>query len=413
MNISVEKQDIEKIVGASHHDPFSILGMHKLHSEIIEGLSVRVFIPDAKSVILEAVDTQSRYLMEQIHPEGLFESIQVGATKFYKYKLLVKTNSGNTYETFDPYEFLPTISDYDLFLINEGTHHRIYEKLGANLRTFEGVKGTSFAVWVPGAKRVSVVGGFNNWDGRRHQMRCLGSSGVWEIFIPGVCESDIYKYEILSAEGELILKADPLAFFSEMRPGSASIVCDISKHEWSDRSWLDARKSSDVLAKAISIYEVHLASWARVSGEDNRWLTYREFADKLIKYVLDMGFTHIELMPVSEYPYDTSWGYQVTGYYSATSRYGRPEDLMYFIDTCHQNGIGVVMDWVPGHFPKDEHGLARFNGSALYEHGDPKRGEHKEWGTYIFNYGRNEVRNFLIANALFWFDKYHVDGLRV
>ena len=303
------------------------------------------------------------------------------------------------------------ITDYDLYLFNEGSHHRIYEKLGAHPVTVDGRAGTHFAVWAPNAKGVSLVCNYNHWDGRAHPMTPVGSSGVWTVFIPDIHPGEVYKYEIRTQSDEILLKADPFAFYSELRPGTASIVSQLDTYEWHDDEWIKNRDAGSTFDKPVSIYEVHLGSWARAA--DNSFLTYRDLADRLVSYVRDMGFTHIELLPVSEHPLDDSWGYQVTGYYSVTSRYGRPEDFMYLVDQCHRHGIGVIIDWVPAHFPKDAHGLARFDGTALYEHLDPRKGEHPDWGTLIFNYNRNEVRSFLISNAVFWFEKYHVDGIRV
>jgi 1,4-alpha-glucan branching enzyme len=303
------------------------------------------------------------------------------------------------------------ITDYDLHLFNEGSHHKIYEKLGAHPITISGQAGTHFAVWAPSAKSVSVVCDHNGWDGRCHPMEPVEGSGVWAVFIPGIGPGEMYKYEIRTHSGEIILKADPYAFFSELRPGTASIVTDLDTYKWHDAKWIKARDAGTTFNKPISIYEVHLGSWARTEAGD--FLTYREYADRLVSYAASMGYTHIELLPVSEHPLDDSWGYQVTGYYSVTSRYGRPEDFMYLVDKCHESGLGVIIDWVPAHFPKDGHGLARFDGTALYEHLDPRQGEHPDWGTLIFNYTRNEVRSFLISNAVFWFEKFHVDGIRV
>ena len=296
----------------------------------------------------------------------------------------------------------------------EGTHYSQYEKLGAHEMTVEGVEGVFFAVWAPNALRVSVIGDFNNWDGRRHMMRVRGSTGIWELFIPGLKEGTAYKFEVKSRyKGFLAQKADPFAFYSELRPKSASVVWNLDKYRWSDDRWMAARPERNWFESPVSIYEVHLGSWRRVPEEGGRWLTYRELAESLVPYVKEMGYTHVELMPVSEHPLDESWGYQTVGYFSCTSRYGTPDDFMYLVDCFHQAGIGVIIDWVPAHFPKDGHGLAYFDGTALYEHADPLQGEHREWGTLIFNYGRNEVANFLISNALFWLDKYHIDGLRV
>ncbi len=306
------------------------------------------------------------------------------------------------------------LTDFDLHLIGEGTHYKNYEKLGAHVMEINGVKGVHFAVWAPNAKEISVVGNFNNWDRKRHKMQLLGDSGIWEIFIPGLDEGELYKFEITSKyHGYREQKADPFAFFFEVRPKSAAIVYNINKYKWNDDKWMENRKNKNWFDSPIAIYEVHLGSWMRVPEENNRFLTYRELSERLIPYVKEMGYTHIELLPVTEHPLDASWGYQTIGYFAPTSRFGKPEDFMYFIDQCHQNEIGVIMDWVPAHFPKDAHGLGFFDGTCLYEHEDPRKGEHRDWGTLIFNYGRNEVANYLISNALFWLDKYHIDGLRV
>lgn len=303
------------------------------------------------------------------------------------------------------------ITDFDLHLFNEGNHHKAYEKLGAHPLTVDGRKGVHFAVWAPSAKGVSVVCDHNRWDGRCHPMQPMGSSGVWTVFIPDIGPGEMYKYEIRTSSDHLLLKADPYAFYTELRPGTASIVYDLDGYEWHDEEWLRNRDSGNTFDKPVSIYEVHLGSWAKTGG--NEYLSYRDLADRLVSYVSDMGYTHIELMPVAEHPLDDSWGYQVTGYFSVTSRFGRPEDFMYLVDQCHTRGIGVIIDWVPAHFPKDGHGLARFDGTALYEHVDPRQGEHPDWGTLIFNYNRHEVRSFLISNAVFWMEKYHIDGVRV
>ncbi|HCZ12193.1 MAG TPA: 1,4-alpha-glucan branching enzyme, partial [Nitrospiraceae bacterium] len=298
------------------------------------------------------------------------------------------------------------LTDFDLHLIGEGTHYKNYEKLGAHVVEIDGVKGVHFSVWAPNAKRVSLIGNFNHWDGKKHPMKLLGDSGIWETFIPGLGEGELYKFEIKSKYGGYKeQKADPFAFYFEVRPKSAAIVYSIEdKHKWQDSEWMETRRKTNRLESPVSIYEVHPGSWMRVPEENNRFLTYRELADKLIPYVKELGYTHIELLPLMEHPLDVSWGYQVIGYFAPTSRFGRPEDFMYFIDECHQNGIGVIMDWVPAHFPKDAHGLGFFDGTCLYEHEDPKKGEHKEWGTLVFNYGRREVANYLISNALFWLD---------
>jgi len=306
------------------------------------------------------------------------------------------------------------LTDFDLYLLGEGTHHRLYDKLGAHLIEQDGVAGTHFAVWAPNARTVSVIGDFNHWDASKHPLRSLGSSGVWVGFVPGVASGALYKYYIESQyNGYRVEKADPLGFAAEIRPLSASKVWDLSRYTWNDADWMKRRGKANALDAPIAIYEMHLASWRRVPEEGNRWLTYRELAPILTEYILHMGFTHVEFMPISEHPFDGSWGYQTVGYFAPTSRFGTPDDFRFLIDTLHQAGIGVLLDWVPAHFPRDGHGLAYFDGTHLYEHSDPRKGAHTEWGTYIFNYGRTEVANFLIANALFWLDKYHIDGLRV
>ena len=329
------------------------------------------------------------------------------------YRLRFKFSDGNLLEMFDPYAFPPLLTDYDLYLSGEGTHYRKYEKLGAHVRELAGVSGVHFGVWAPNALRVSVVGNFNFWDGRVHPMRIRGETGIWELFIPGLDEGTLYKFEIKSRAGFWGLKSDPYGFAAEKRPNNASVVVDIDKHQWNDAAWLTARAARDWLHSPMSIYEVHMGSWRRRRDDGNRWLTYRELADELIPYVKGMGYTHIEMMPVMEHPLDKSWGYQTVGYFAVTSRFGTPEDFMHFVDRCHQEGIGVILDWTPAHFPRDAHGLAFFDGTHLYEHADPRKGAHPDWGTLVFNYGRNEVQNYLISNALFWIDKYHLDGLRV
>ncbi|MEP6708261.1 MAG: 1,4-alpha-glucan branching protein GlgB, partial [Pyrinomonadaceae bacterium] len=308
--------------------------------------------------------------------------------------------------------FSPTLGEVDLYLFAAGRHERIYDKLGAHLITHEGTKGVAFAVWAPSAEKVSVVGNFNAWSGRQHQMRRLGESGIWELFIPGLQSGELYKYEIKSPGRRSFMKADPYAFYAEVPPGTSSIVYE-SKYRFRDRAWMGKRAKQEHFRAPLSIYEVHLGSWRRMIAEDNRAFSYREMAPALADYVLEMGFTHVEFMPLKEHPYGPSWGYQISAYYAPTSRYGTPDDLRYLIDHLHQRGIGVIMDWVPAHFPKDAFALGRFDGTALYEHLDPRLGEHPDWGTYIFNYGCNEVRNFLLGNALFWLDEFHLDGLRV
>jgi 1,4-alpha-glucan branching enzyme len=329
------------------------------------------------------------------------------------YRLRVTWPGGHTDEIDDPYRYGRVLSDFDLYLFGEGNHTRLYDRLGAHPMRVGATDGVHFAVWAPNAVRASVVGDFNGWDGRVHPMRSLGASGVWEIFIPAAKPGHRYKFELRTREGQLLLKVDPFGFAFEVPPLSASIVCNI-QYEWADGEWMEAREGRASWFHApVAVYEVHLGSWMRVPEENDRYLTYRELADRLIPYVKEMGYTHIELLPVMEHPFSGSWGYQVIGFFAPTSRFGNPADFKAFVDACHRSGIGVILDWVPGHFPKDAHGLARFDGTGLFEHEDPRQGEHRDWGTLIFNYGRNEVRNFLLANALFWLREYHIDGLRV
>ncbi len=379
-----------------------------------DGLVVRAFRPNAEAMwLIGSGDGRESVLMDRIHRAGLFEARFSGSTDFFTYRLRVLYPGGVDVTFDDPYAFPPVLSDFDLHLFSEGNHHTIYEKMGAHTMEVRGVDGFLFAVWAPSAVRVSVVGTFNGWDGRMHPMRARGASGVWELFIPGIKSGELYKYEIKSPDGHIHVKADPYAQCSEARPKTASITYAPAPYAWGDGDWLAMRAQRNQLEQPISIYEVHLGSWKHIEADASRGPGYRSLADELITYVKNMGYTHIEFMPLATHPYDPSWGYQVTGYYSPTARYGSPEDLKYLIDQCHRNNIGVILDWVPAHFPTDAHGLALFDGSCLYEHADPRQGLHPDWGTLVFNYGRNEVRNFLIANALFWFEKYHIDGLRV
>jgi 1,4-alpha-glucan branching enzyme len=412
---------IKAIVSGQHGMPFDLLGPHALRLSGADVWIVRAFLPGAKQVWLEPLSgavvdledgARDSIPMRSLHAAGLFSAMGLGAAA-PAYLLRVEWLSGLTDTLVDPYTFGPLLSDYDLHLIGEGSHLELYERLGAHPCEINGVRGVMFAVWVPNARRVSVAGDFNTWNELRHPMR-MRSGGVWELFLPGVPQGALYKYSILSwnnnAHG---LKADPFAFYAEYRPGTASKVWDLAGYIWGDSEWTDNVSRGNGLDRPMMIYEMHLGSWRPDPGPNNWRVSYRELAHQLAPYVREMGYTHVELLPVAEHPFDGSWGYQVTGYYAPTSRYGSPQDFMYFVDYMHQAGIGVIVDWVPAHFPKDDHGLAFFDGSNQYEHADPRQGEHPDWGTLVFNYSRNEVRNFLVANALFWMDKYHVDGLRV
>ncbi|RCK80144.1 MAG: 1,4-alpha-glucan (glycogen) branching enzyme, GH-13-type [Candidatus Ozemobacter sibiricus] len=418
MSRLIDDGAIEAIIRTDHYDPFQILGMHQVElAKGRPGLVVRAFLPDAGCAQVVDIRTGQRFPMKRLHPAGFFEGIIEERSEPFPYRLGAEYSNGATTEFFDSYSFLPTLGEMDTYLFNEGNHHQIYEKLGAHLRVVRyydlSIGGIAFSVWAPNAKRVSVIGDFNHWDGRRHVMRSLGSSGIWEIFVPGLQTGQNYKFEIKLQNGALVEKCDPYAFYAEVRPKTASRIFDIDGYEWHDQDWVQNRGRRTWRKEPISIYECHLGSWMRVWEEGNRFLTYRELAPKLAEYVKSCGYTHVELLPITEHPLDISWGYQVTGFFAPTSRFGNPKDFMFFVDHMHQNGIGVILDWVPAHFPKDAHGLARFDGTALYEHADPRLGEHKDWSTYIFNFGRNEVKNFLISSALFWLDKYHIDGLRV
>lgn len=398
--------DRERLLQANHADPFSYLGMHK-HEK---GIVVRVLDPEATSVAIVALDDPAGGTnCERIDAAGLFEAI-LAVDESFAYELIITDGAGEQRRCRDPYSFWPMVSSYDQHLFNEGAHQRIHDMLGAHVRDVAGVRGVQFCVWAPGASRVSVVGGFNAWDGRRHQMRSLGASGLWEIFLPGLAPGTIYKYEIRTADGVLLEKADPAAQASEIPPRTASIVSTPEPFAWTDEDWLDRRKDQQWLTEPVSIYELHVGSWRRQDGEALQW---RDLAHQLSDYIVDLGFTHVELMPIAEHPFDGSWGYQITGYFAPASRFGSPADFAYFVDVLHARGIGVIIDWVPGHFPSDAHGLARFDGTALYEHEDPRQGAHPDWGTLIFNFGRNEVKSFLLSNALFWLEKFHIDGLRV
>jgi 1,4-alpha-glucan branching enzyme len=403
---SSEQSHVEAIIRGTHGDPFAVLG---LHGGSGRPLTLSVFAPEAQEV--EALSTSGERIAQlvRIHEAGFFAKPIPGERKF-PYRLRFR-NGSRRWETDDPYRFPPVLKDVDLELLAEGNHLKLYEVLGAHPMAIDGVEGVAFAVWAPNAQRVSVVGEFNRWDGRRHPMRNRHRAGVWEIFIPGVDEGAHYKFELLSSEGELLpLKADPIAFRQERPPATASIVHGPTSRSAHLKGWAEARRQSNAIDAPISIYEIHLGSWMR--GEHGSFLSYAEIADRLIPYVSDLGFTHVELMPVSEFPFDGSWGYQPLGLYAPTSRFGAPEDFAHFVKRMHQAGISVIVDWVAAHFPTDAHGLGRFDGTALYEHADPRRGFHQDWNTLIYNYGRSEVANYLFANALYWFDRFDIDGLR-
>ena len=413
----ISSADLDLIVHASHWDPFSILGQQPVDREGQLGRSVRAFLPEARKawvLDLSRGEPGRRVAMERLHPDGFFEHTFSDHAEAFPYRIAVEDHEGHSWYFVDPYAFGPVLTDFDLHLLGEGTHYKNYERLGAHLKTHEGFRGVHFAVWAPNAARVSVVGNFNHWDGRRHPLRSRGPTGLWEIFIPDLSQGEVYKFEIKSRHNDyLVEKADPYGFFAENRPRTASIVWDVMAFQWHDDDWMANRAEKQGLNSPISVYEVHLGSWKRKVEEGNRFLTYRELADDLVAYLDGMGFTHVELMPINEHPFDGSWGYQPVGYFAPTSRFGTPDDFVYFVDTLHKHGYGVLLDWVPAHFPRDVHGLGFFDGTHLYEHEDPRLGEHLDWGTKIFNYGRAEVRNFLLGNALFWLERYHIDGLRV
>lgn len=433
MSSTIAPDQIDRIVWNHHHNPFEVLGPHLIAQDGEPTWAIRAYQPTAEAVAVIFPEERLEIPMQSVHHPHFFECT-IEREEIANYQLKIIEPGGHERTIYDPYAFRsPLLTDFDIHLFGEGNHHRIYEKMGAHATIVDGVAGTYFAVWAPSARNASILGDFNHWDGRKHQMRKL-AGGIWDLFVPGVKVGDHYKFEIKNWDGHIYEKSDPYGFQQEVRPKTASIVTDLDRFTWNDADWLEQRRRRDPLAQPISVYEVHLGSWLHENFDQPgihhdgthcpavsvaelkpgaRFLTYRELADRLIPYVKDLKFTHIELMPIAEHPFDGSWGYQVVGHYAATSRYGTPQDFMYFVDRCHQEGIGVIVDWVPGHFPKDGHGLAFFDGTHLYEHADPRKGEHKGWGTLVFNYSRNEVRNYLVSNALFWFDKYHIDGIRV
>lgn len=400
-----------RIMAATHHDPFEVLGRHPLEQPVAGADTlIRAFLPGASSAELQL--TGESTAMTRLEGTDFF--LWQGPAKRVpsRYQIQWVDGQGLTHVGYDPYCFAPQLGDMDMHLFAEGQHWNIYNHLGAHQRLIDGIEGVFFATWAPNAERISVVGDFNNWDGRTHPMRVRGASGLWELFIPGVKIDSLYKFEIRSKiTGAVFLKSDPYGQAFEMRPQTGAIVKGPSQYQWQDEAWMTQRAQWNWQASPMSVYEVHLGSWRR--GWSGEFLNYRDLAHQLVDYVKPLGFTHVEIMPVSEHPLDDSWGYQTTGYFAPTSRFGSPDDFRYFVDYLHQQGLGVILDWVPAHFPKDAHALARFDGSALYEHEDPRLGEHRDWGTLIYNYGRNEVRNFLLANALFWLKEFHLDGLRV
>ncbi|MDR0788016.1 MAG: 1,4-alpha-glucan branching protein GlgB [Gemmatimonadota bacterium] len=409
MATATPAKDIRLIVQGEHPNPFGFLGQHR--AALIEGrrIVVRAFLPTAREAWVLDVDTGLETPMVRVDDAGFFEAVFPGGERF-PYRLRVLGEDGVVEELDDPYSFPPVLGEEDLRLLADGCDQQLFRKLGAHPWSIDGVSGVRFAVWAPNATRVSVVGDFNEWDGRRFPMRRHSRAGVWDLFLPGLTAGTLYKYEIKPRHGAPFVKADPVAFRTEVRPATASIVHELGCHAWGDEDWMERRRLVDAAAAPMSIYEIHLGSWR---WKDNRPMTYLELAEQLPAYIAEMGFTHVEFLPVMEHPFDPSWGYQVTGYYAPTSRFGTPDEFKHLVDQLHQAGIGVLLDWVPAHFPRDAAGLRHFDGTALYEHHDPRMGEHPDWGTMIFNYGRNEVRNFLVANAIYWFEEFHIDGLRV
>ncbi|MBX3729336.1 MAG: 1,4-alpha-glucan branching protein GlgB [Candidatus Sumerlaeia bacterium] len=410
------RAELDALVSLDSGDPHAVLGVHPDTDSKGEPVLVfRAMHPDAQRAELVFDGETRTHEMTRIHAGGVFEvriPARERATR-YRYQHRFHFTDGNTWIRRDPYRFLPTLGEMDLHFVGEGRHWRLYDKLGAQPMTIDGISGISFAVWAPNARRVSVIGDFNRWDGRLCPMRRMGASGIWEIFLPDLDGGELYKFEVKTRDGQLQLKLDPFAFHAQRRPETAGIVWRRGRYTWNDDAWIAARSHRNWLYEPMAIYEVHLGSWMRSPDDPDEFLGYRDLAPMLVAHCLRYGFNFIEFLPLAEHPFDGSWGYQVTGYFAPTSRFGTPDDFKFLVDELHAAGIGVIIDWVPAHFPKDAHGLRRFDGTALYEHEDPRQGEHKDWGTLIFNYGRNEVRNFLITNALFWVDEFHIDGLRV
>ncbi|HYM80247.1 MAG TPA: 1,4-alpha-glucan branching protein GlgB [Candidatus Limnocylindria bacterium] len=397
------------ISGGQHGAPFDVLGPHSVHLDGKPGTAVRAFLPGAREAAV--VVGRRAYRMERT--DKLFEVVIPEAAEPFPYRLRVTRDDGETVVIEDPYRFPPLLSEFDLHLFGEGTHEHLYEKMGAQIVRHEGVRGVDFTVWAPNARVVSLVGDFNGWDFRTHPMRQRGDTGVWELFVPDLGQGDLYKFAILAPVGPRLVKADPYGFAMELPPNTASVVWDLNRFRWSDDEWMERRGERQALDRPLLLYEVHAGSWRRVKEDGNRWLSWAELARELIPYAKRMGYTHLELLPITEHPFDGSWGYQPVGLFAPTSRFGTPDDFRRFIDAAHRAGLGVVLDWVPAHFPKDAHGLGFFDGTHLYEHADPRQGQHKDWDTYIYNFGRPQVCGFLYASALFWLDRYHVDGLRV
>jgi 1,4-alpha-glucan branching enzyme len=422
MHTDVSLASIGQLINGTHGNPASVLGPHPIDYLGRTATAVRAFQPGAQAAwLIDNVSGEKRP-MRRIHPAGFFEAIcdwsldnlsDNGAIAAPPYRLQMSDYTGKTTEMLDPYAVSSMYSDLDRYLLGEGKHYDLYSRLGAQLRTIDGVAGVNFSVWAPNARSVQIVGDFNGWDGRGHVARVIPHLGIWEMFIPGAKVGDRYKFRVHDINGHWVDKADPVGFAAELPPLTASIVADLNQFAWNDGDWMHRRAGRDPMHAPMNVYEVHLGSWQKGAGRTHGWLDYRDLAVRLTDYCHRMNFTHVELMPVSEHPFSGSWGYQTVGYFAPTSRHGKPEDFMFFVDYLHKNNLGVLIDWVPAHFPKDAHGLAKFDGSSLYEHSDTRQGEHPDWGTLIFNYGRNEVRNFLVANALFWMDKYHIDGLRV